>query len=281
MTMVVDGRALAEKIHEKLREETEALKTSGTTPHIAIVTFKTSEAAWASYVGQKIKLAQNLGAKASLTELQTDSKEEFKETMKRLNSNPNIHGIIVQRPFPETFDKQMVIESVVPEKDIDGFRKDSNFEYPIWRAVEYIVRHAARLDGASSLDMWLKGKNVVVVGKGETGGLPMIEGMRGLGVKPQIVDSKTENREEILKKADLIICAAGRSGVVRPEEIKKGVVLIGIGMHREEDGKLHGDYEAQEIEQIASYYTPIPGGVGPVNVAFLFMNLLNAAKQQA
>ncbi|MBF8249810.1 MAG: Bifunctional protein FolD [Candidatus Levybacteria bacterium] len=125
---------------------------------------------------------------------------------------------------------------------------------------------------------WLKSKKIVVMGKGETGGKPIINALQKLGIKPMLIDSKTMNHELLTKNADIIICAVGKANVLKPEMFKRGVILIGIGISRGESAKLMGDYDQNEVENIAAFYAPTPGGVGPVNVAMLLKNLILAAK---
>ena len=127
---------------------------------------------------------------------------------------------------------------------------------------------------------WLKSKNIITIGKGPTGGKPVIEHLKKFGLNPTIIDSKTSNPDQIIKNADIIVSCVGRENVIKPGSLKKGVILIGVGIFRGKDGKLHGDYNESEIENIASFYTPTPGGVGPVNVAMLMDNLLTAAEKQ-
>jgi methylenetetrahydrofolate dehydrogenase (NADP+)/methenyltetrahydrofolate cyclohydrolase len=123
---------------------------------------------------------------------------------------------------------------------------------------------------------WLKSKKMAVLGTGETAGQPIINYFRDYGIEPLIIDSKTQNKESLLKGADIIISAVGKK-VINPSDIKKGVILIGVGMHTK-DGKLYGDYNEEEIKNIASFYTPVPGGVGPVNVSMLLKNLVESAE---
>lgn len=127
---------------------------------------------------------------------------------------------------------------------------------------------------------WITSQNIVLIGKGPTGGGPILEYFKALGVTPTLIDSKTPDPEKLMKQADIIVSAVGREHVVKPEYIKKGVVLISVGILRGENKKLRGDYDADAIKDIASYYTPTPGGVGPVNVAKLMENLLTATEKQ-
>ncbi len=274
--MKIDGLALQEKIIERLKKEIEELKTQGITPGIAIVTLG-EEASWQAYVGQKIKLAERLGIEKKLISLNPQTTTEVVEAVEELNRNPKIHGIIVQRPFPPHIDTQKVITSVAKEKDIDGFRDDSEYEVPVFLAVKYILEYVASLD-KKTLQDFLWNKKLLVVGKGETAGGPAIKGFSSLGFTPSVIDSKTEDRDEKFGDADIIISAVGKTNVITSENLKKGCILIGIGIHRGEDG-LEGDYSEKDIENKVSFFTPTPKGVGPVNLAFLFKNLLKAAKQ--
>jgi methylenetetrahydrofolate dehydrogenase (NADP+)/methenyltetrahydrofolate cyclohydrolase len=127
---------------------------------------------------------------------------------------------------------------------------------------------------------WLKSKNIVVLGKGATAGGPILKYLNKLSVNPTQIDSKTPSPDELIKKADIVISAVGKPNTITPEKIKKDVTLIGVGIFRGEDGKLHGDYDEANIKNIAGFYTPTPGGVGPVNVAMLLDNLLNTTEKQ-
>ena len=138
------------------------------------------------------------------------------------------------------------------------------------------VPPAAHLGG--ELTQWLKSRSIVVIGKGETGGRPIIQLFKQMEIEPTVIDSKTSNPEQFTKNADIIISAVGKPNVIEPRMIKKNSILISIGLSKGKDGKLHGDYDEEKIKNIASFYTPTPGGVGPVNVAMLLENLVTAAE---
>lgn len=270
--MRIDGRKIAQQIRDELRTKIEELLKRGIIPKIAIITLG-PENSWKSYVRQKIKVARELGIKAVLINLEKADEEKLIRTVHKIDKDPNYHGIIVQRPMPSHFNRERVVNSISPEKDVDGFHPDSKFEVPVWLAVRKILE--SRIKNHES---WRK-LNFVVLGKGETAGGPIIRGLEKMGIEPQIIDSRTENRESILKNADVIISCVGKSGVVHAKNIKKGSILIGVGTHGEDLG-LRGDYNEQEVEKIAAAYTPTPGGVGPVNLSHLFKNLIEAAKNQ-
>ena len=307
--MKIDGREIADKIFEELKEKTRKLRAKNIIPHLAIILIGNDSASIA-YVNQKKIKGEIIGAKISIKRLSSDiSEPQLLRTIKQLNNDSNIHGIIVQQPLPPRIGIAKITQAIDPKKDVDGFHKNSKFEMPIAMAVLRILEEiytlekkagdasggvqrrassfaaAARLEGASLDERaagpaaeWLKPKKIVIIGKGETGGKPIIEMFRKLNIKALVIDSKTKHPEKITKTADVIISAVGREKVIKPEMIKKGTILISIGLHKGTDGKLHGDYEEENIKNIASFYTPTPGGVGPVNVSMLLNNLVVAVE---
>ena len=271
--MRIDGGKIAQEIRDELKSEIEELSKKGITPKIAIITLG-PENSWETYVRQKIKVARELGIKAVLINLEEADEEKLIRIVKQIDSDSNYHGIIIQRPIPSNFNRERVVNSISLEKDVDGFISDSKFEVPVWRAVKRIL-HESRIMNQES---W-KELKFAVVGKGETAGAPVIHSLKQLGIEPQVMDSKTENSDQILKSADIIISCVGKSNIIKVEQIKKGAILIGVGI-RGEDGTVKGDYNEEEIESIAVAYTPTPGGVGPVNLSYLFSNLIEATKNQ-
>lgn len=276
--MELSGKVLAQSVLEGVQADVLRLGKNGSIPELAIITVG-GEDAWLSYVSQKKKTAERLGIRANLIHLSGESEEELLKKLEELNHDPKTHGIIVQRPIPKTYNRKQVVEAINPVKDIDGFRDDSTYVVPVLLAIQHFIREAYGVITASNLEKVLISKSVCVVGKGETAGGPAIEWLSSTHAQFFVIDSKTKNPCENLKKADLIISASGRSGIIIPECLKKGVILIGVGTHKE-NGKLTGDYTVDEIKNIASAWTPTPGGVGPLNLAYLFQNLLTAAKKQ-
>ncbi len=281
--MILSGRELAKPVLDYVKTEAFNLKKRGVSPKLAIVTVG-GEDAWFSYVTQKVKTAGRLGIETELVNLSGESEGELFDTLQKLNKDESIHGIIVQRPLPKNFNRSRIVDAIKPEKDIDGFRSDSPYEVPAWLAVKDFIseanslsRHSSRVLTASNFQNSPLNQSILILGKGETAGKPVIEGFRKIGIDPVIADSKTTNTNELLKNADIVICAIGKRGVVKKEFLKHGCVLIGIGIHKEKE-KLIGDYNEEEIKDIAKAYTPTPGGVGPLNLAYLFKNLIEAAK---
>lgn len=276
--MELSGRVLAETVLADVKKKVLRLTKNGTIPELAIVTVG-GEDAWISYVSQKEKTAQRLGIKTNLIHLSAANERELLDTLKKLNEDKKTHGIIVQRPIPKEYDRQKVVQVIENIKDIDGFRSDSLYIVPVLLAIQHFIREAYGVITASDLEKVLINQSVCVAGKGETAGGPATEWLSTIQAAYTVIDSKTKDPCQELKNADLVICAVGKSGVIKPECLKKGVILIGVGTHKE-NGKLIGDYNVEEIKDIAKAWTPTPGGVGPLNLAYLFQNLLTAAEKQ-
>lgn len=304
--MRIDGRLLAQKIFTELKREVKKLNTK---PHLAVILVG-EDPVWKVYVGQKLKKGEEIGAKVTIKNYESGiSNKELIRRIKELNRDPHIHGIIVQRPLPPQLDKEQLALAVNPKRDVDGFHPKSYYPMPVAAAVLEILEKIYQIKEAtgnasrgaprggprllasgirvgltsgrtrrqSGFINWLKTKNIVVIGKGETAGKPTATSLNKLGAIPTVIDSKAPDPEKLIKRADIVISCVGKPKIVRPEIIKKGVILIGVGLHRDPAGKLAGDYDEEKIKDIASFYTPVPGGVGPVNVACLLKNLVDAA----
>ena len=275
--MKIDGKEIAQGILDNLKQQIVKFKEKNIISNLAIILVGDDPASIA-YVNQKIIKAKSIGAKTTLRKLPSKiSTSDLLCVIQELNRDENVNGIIIQQPLPLQIDLGKIINAVDPEKDVDGFHPSSHFQMPIVMAVLGILENIfEKLFLTGPLTKWLKSKKIVIIGKGETGGKPIIQMLKKQDVEPIIIDSKTLLPEKITKKADIIICAVGKANILKPQMLKKGVILIGLGIHRGKDEKLHGDYVGNEIKDIASFYTPIPGGIGPVNVAMLLQNLVKA-----
>ncbi|MBI2028756.1 MAG: bifunctional 5,10-methylenetetrahydrofolate dehydrogenase/5,10-methenyltetrahydrofolate cyclohydrolase [Candidatus Levybacteria bacterium] len=285
--MKINGSEIANKIHIELRKKVKKLKEKKITPHLAVILIG-SDPASTAYVRQKELKSKAISVNTTIAKFPSGvSQKNILKTIQQYNNDNNIHGIIVQRPLPSHIDSNVISKSIDPKKDVDGFHPKSKFQPPLALAVLKILKNifvhlrggvapAAHLEG--EFREWLILQNIVVIGKGETGGKPVIEMLKKIGAKPLIVDSKTQNPPNITKTADIIISAVGKENTIKPEMIKKNSILISIGLSKGKDGKLHGDYDEDKIKNIASFYTPTPGGVGPINVAMLLKNLVKASE---
>ena len=277
--MIIDGKKIAQEILDNLKKQTKKLKKENIYPKIAIVIVGDDPSSIA-YIRQKKIKADIIGAKISTTRFPLNIiTPDIIKAIHEFNNNEKIHGIVIQQPLPKNISLKNIIAAIDPKKDIDGFLPNSHFQVPIALAVlkvlEKIYMNTPEIK--SRFVEWLKAKKIVVIGKGETGGKPVIQMIEKMKIPLTVIDSKTENPEMITKNADIIISATGKANIIKPQMIKRGVVLIGIGISRSESAKLMGDYDQNEIKNIASFYTPTPGGIGPINVACLLKNLIKAA----
>lgn len=268
--MKIDGRSIAQSLLDELKIKTSKLKAEGITPTLAVILMGDNDSS-TIYVKQKKLKAEEIGAEVKIFQFAAGvTNEEIESQIKKLDSDPNIHGIILQRPAPAQVKVEELEEFISSEKEIDGFGQNSVYPVPVAEAVWRMLLTVMP-------EQELQTKSFAVLGKGETAGLPIINYLRKKGIEAQVVDSKTENRGEIIKNADIVISAVGKENAVGANELKKGAILIGVGLSSNNEGKLVGDFDQEEIEQIASAYSPTPGGVGPVNVAILLENLIKAS----
>lgn len=280
--MLIDGKKLAEKLLSNLKKEVEAfIQKTNIIPHLGVIVVG-DDAATASYVRQKKRMGEQSGIIVSVYNYPLDiTQEELLEHIIFLQTKTELHGLILQLPLPKHLNEKLLTEAIDSKVDVDGFKTDSKFTSPIALAVESILKEIFDLEKnkKNNLTDWLKSQTIVVMGKGKTGGEPIISMLRAKSIEYKVIDSKTENPQSIIKKADILICAVGNKGTIINEHmIKKDAILIGIGMHKTTEGNLVGDYNPIEIKDIAKYYTPIPGGVGPVNAAMLLVNVLKSAE---
>ncbi|MFH1186988.1 MAG: bifunctional 5,10-methylenetetrahydrofolate dehydrogenase/5,10-methenyltetrahydrofolate cyclohydrolase [Candidatus Levyibacteriota bacterium] len=285
--MKIDGNIIANKILQELKKKVDCLKKKNILPHLAIILIGENHPSKA-YVNQKKLKGELIGIKISIHDFNNDiSLSKLKSFVEKLNNDSNIHGIIIQRPLPLQIDEMETRKMVSIKKDVDGFLPNSKFNEPIAKAVLEIlniifadiqaVKNQEEGLTCKTINAWLKLKKIVVVGKGDTGGRPVINLFKKMKIAITIVDSKTKAPSEIIKSADILISTVGKP-VIKSNEVKKGAIIIGIGMRKEKNGKLTPDYNQEEVAKIASYYTPVPGGVGPVNVVMLLRNLINSAR---
>lgn len=284
--MKIDGRQIAARIYEDLKSRVGELKKIGITPHLTVILIGKNPASIA-YVNQKKKWGKFIGAKITILRYpESVTIEELAKKIHDLNADPDNHAILIQRPVPKQIDTNKLELLVNPQKDVDGFHPGSPYTLPLPLAVIKILEEIYKKKFStlnsqlSTFQDWLKSQDIVLLGKGPTGGGPILKYLHKLGLHPSQIDSKTQNPDELIKKTDIVISAVGKPNIITPEKIKKGVILIGVGISRGKDRKLHGDYKEKNIKNLASFYTPTPGGVGPVNVAMLLNNLLNAAEKQ-
>lgn len=279
--MIIDGKAIAQHILDNLTKRVGELKEEGITPHLAVILIGNDESSKA-YVRQKELKINQIGAAITIHRFEDNfAQQDLLDLIQKLNDDPTIHGIIIQRPLPPHIDNHAVTMATNAQKDVDGFRDDSPFDPPVGLAVWKLLREIqqSKHETSDSLEGWLARQSLVLLGKGRTAGQPIMKMLKKHHISYTVIDSKTPNRTELMHNADIIISAVGKMHVVTKEDVTSKTSLIGVGMFRGDDEKMHADYDEEDLQNIVAYFTPVPGGVGPVNVAMLIANLVQAASE--
>lgn len=247
-----------------------------------------------SFVTIKRRLAERLGIDFDFTHYNiVPPAEEFTSILRKKMSNPESTGVIIQHPLPTGYDIETIYTAVPSSKEIEGHKPDSTFQFPLSLAVltgiKYIFRYHKQgkdIDAGIIVDFEkdkiffkqvLQDKKIVIAGRGSTGGRPIGECLQEIGLSFDTVHSQTHNPQDLYKNADIIITATGKH-IIHASMLKSGVMLLNVGL-RKENGKLKGDYNEEEIKDIASYYTQTPGGLGPLDVLYLYKNLIDTDKR--
>jgi len=273
---IIDGRKIKGEILEELKSKVERLPF----PPIFCDILVGEDTVSASYVRIKGKAAESIGIKFKTVNFPENiTTEEIVEEINNLNKVPHICGIIVQLPLPSHIEVQTVLDAITPSLDVDclGSFNSQNF-YSDKGGVGYPTALAC-MKLLDSLNLNLKDKNIIVLGRGKLVGLPVTHLLESRSLVVTVVNSKTENSDLIIKEADVIVSAVGKGKFITKDTIKEGVVIIDAGTS-EENGAVVGDVDMESVEGKASFVTPTPGGVGPVTVAMLLENVFNVAKNR-
>lgn len=279
MAQIIDGKALAKEIRQELKGKVALFKKeSGIVPGLATVLVGDNPASRV-YVKNKNRACEEAGMLSRQHNLSdTTSEQELLSLVADLNEDPHIHGILVQLPLPEQIDAHKVLEAISPQKDVDGFHPFNVGNLLTGRPGLRSCTPFGIMKLFESIGYNLKGKSAVVVGRSNIVGKPVALMLLAEHATVTICHSRTQNIDQVIRNADVIIAAVGRPHFVKGEWIKKGAVVIDVGINRLDDGTLAGDVEFAEAEKRAGYITPVPGGVGPMTIAMLLWNTLEAAK---
>ena len=275
--MILDGKALSKKILEEIKKEVPKLKKQ---PHLAVILVG-DDAASRIYVNNKKKTAQSLGIKSTVIELPADTEEDVViEHIQRLNSDESVTGILVQMPLPLHINKDKIVCAIDPKKDVDCFTPENVGKLAIgMEPYFYPVTPQGILILLDYYKIPLEGKHVVVIGRSNIVGKPMVQMLLRRNATVTICHSHTKNLDDIIKAADVIISAAGKK-IVRCKMVKYKSVLVDVGISRDTNGKLTGDLnfsdfkDINEILDFVGAFSPVPGGVGPMTIASLMLNTL-------
>ncbi|QEY34090.1 bifunctional methylenetetrahydrofolate dehydrogenase/methenyltetrahydrofolate cyclohydrolase FolD [Caproiciproducens galactitolivorans] len=280
MAIRIDGKAVAEKVRAKVAFEVAELKKQGVTPGLAVVIVGDDPAS-RTYVNNKKKACAQVGIYSEEYALPAaTSQDELMELVAKLNVKKDIHGILVQSPLPNGLDEKAVVEAIHPDKDVDAFHPSNVGRIMIGNYHFLPCTPAGVIELLRSENIEIAGKNCVVIGRSNIVGKPMAMLLLHNNGTVTICHSKTKNLKEICRNADILVAAVGKPKFVTADMVKRGAAVIDVGMDRDENGKLCGDVDYENVEKVASYITPVPGGVGPMTIAMLLQNTVTAAKSQ-
>lgn len=273
---VLNGREIAKDYRAGLAEEVEKLKSQGITPNLTVV-IAGNDGASLSYVRSKNKAAEKVGMTSDIVHLPEEATEEdVLNEVRRLNNDDSVHGILVQVPLPDQVDENKVLEAISPEKDVDGFSPinigrlytgQRTFVPCTPLGIMELLKHTGPLEG----------KDVAVIGRSHIVGQPVAKLLTNENATVTLMHSRTKDMVEKLKDFDVVVSAVGKPGLVKGEHLKEGAIVIDVGNTMVDD-KLVGDVEYDSAAEVASYITPVPGGVGPLTITMVLNNTLLAAK---
>lgn len=276
MAIIIDGKRISQEIKDELKDKVEALKAEGKKAALAVVQVGNDPASCV-YVNNKKKACAYIGIESLSYELEEETtEEELLELIKRLNEDEKVHGILVQLPLPKHINEDKIIQAISPKKDVDGFHPENVGKLVIGEKGFVSCTPAGIIQLLKRSNIEIAGKNCVVVGRSNIVGKPMALLMLRENATVTIAHSKTQNLKELCKTADILIVAIGKPRFITSEYIKEGAVVIDVGIHRDENNKLCGDVKYEDVVEIASAITPVPGGVGPMTIAMLMNNCVEA-----
>ena len=276
MGKIIDGKALSVAVKDEVRGQVQELEARfGRKPCLCVIIVGENPASQV-YVRNKVKAAAYTGMDSRLIELPAAiSEEELLSCIRDLNADPAVDGILVQLPLPKHIDEEKVIDTIAREKDVDGFHPGN--VAGLWLGKECIVpcTPAGIMRMLDSVGVDLKGKNAVVVGRSNIVGKPVAKLLLDRHATVTIAHSRTADLGAVCRTADVLVVAVGKAGLVTGDMVKPGAVVIDVGMNRNAEGKLCGDVDFASAEPVASWITPVPGGVGPMTIAMLMSNTIS------
>jgi len=274
---LIDGKVLAAQVRAAAKPAVERLAALGVQPGLAVI-IAGDDPASHTYVRNKIKACADTGVRSELHQLPGNTTQsELLDRVRALNADPRVHGILVQMPLPKHVDSTAILDAVSPEKDVDGFHPANLGALVAGLPGVAPCTPAGVMRMLASEDVALAGSNAVVLGRSTIVGKPMALLLLQRDATVTICHSRTKNLAAVTRQADVLVAAVGRARFVTANMVKPGACVIDVGVNRLEDGKLAGDVDFAAVCEVAGLVTPVPGGVGPMTVAMLIHNAVNAA----
>ena len=277
MTEIIDGKELAKKIRQNLKIDCDNLKSRGINPKLAVIMVGDNPASKV-YVKNKSKACEDVGIEYEEFLLDGNiTQKELISLIEKLNDRDDITGILLQSPIPGHLDINEAFRTISPEKDVDGFHPINVGKLALGQDTFVSCTPYGVIKMFEEYNIDLTGKNVVIIGRSNIVGKPLIQCCLNKNATVTVCHSKTKNLAEHTKRADIVIVAIGKAKFLTADMVKEGVVIMDVGINRNEDGKLCGDVDFENVSKKASYITPVPGGVGPMTIAMLMNNVIKAA----
>ncbi len=279
MAQLIDGKAIAAEITEEMRLRAQALREKGIVPCLAVI-LAGNDPASEIYVRNKRRACKRAGIESRMIRLdQNVSREEILREIHALNQDPAVHAVLVQLPLPGHLDETEILSAVLPEKDADGFHPLNAGRLLTGEKGVLPCTPAGCMELLRRTGISLSGAEAVVIGRSNIVGKPMALLLLRENCTVTLCHSRTKNLAEHVRRADVVICAVGRPGLVTGEMIKPGATVIDVGINRLADGRVVGDADFESVSAVAGAITPVPGGVGPMTIAMLMKNAILAAEQ--
>ena len=281
MAIRIDGKAIAADIRAEQATRVAALKEKGIQPCLAVI-LAGEDPASKIYVRNKRRACKEVGIESRAILLPEDVTEAaLIEEIERLNADDSVHGILVQLPLPKHIDELKVLDTIAPEKDADGFHVINAGRLFTGREAPLPCTPAGCMELLKCAEVPLKGAHAVVVGRSNIVGKPMALLLLNENCTVTVCHSRTRDLGAFTRDADVLVLAVGRSRMITGDMVKPGAAVIDVGINRGEDGKLTGDADFESVEPVAGWITPVPGGVGPMTIAMLMKNAVDAAERRA
>jgi methylenetetrahydrofolate dehydrogenase (NADP+) / methenyltetrahydrofolate cyclohydrolase len=276
MAAIIDGKLISSRIKDELKEKVAKLNNDGVQITLAVVQVGNDPASTV-YVGNKKKACEYIGIKSLSYELpENTTEQELLTLVEKLNLDPAVNGILVQLPLPVHMNEDTIIQTISPLKDVDGFHPQSVGALSIGQKGFVSCTPAGIIQLLKRSDIAIEGKECVIIGRSNIVGKPMALLMLRENATVTICHSRTKNLKEVAKRADILIVAIGKPKFVTKEFIKEGAVVIDVGIHRTIENKICGDVDYEDVLPFVSAITPVPGGVGPMTIAMLMNNCVEA-----
>lgn len=279
MTKIIDGKAISMQIKEELKKEAASLKEQGKNVTLAVIQVGDNPASCV-YVRNKKKGCEYIGIGSLSYELKEETtQEELLSLIRELNAREDVNGILVQLPLPAHIDEDTVIREIDPKKDVDGFHPQSVGALCIGQPGFVSCTPAGIIELLKRSGIPLEGKECVILGRSNIVGKPMALLMLRENATVTIAHSRTKNLAEVTKRADILIVAIGKPKMITREYVKEGAVVIDVGINRDQNNKLCGDVDFDDVAPVCSAITPVPGGVGPMTIAMLLNNCMESVRK--